>query len=133
MSAKSFSDAVALWAKKAGGDIESVATASFIETASAVVKSTPVDKGFLRNNWRVGIDAPVTATLDIPDKSGARAIAEIEGAKIFGRLVYFTNNSPYARRIEYEGWSKIKAPAGMLRINVNNFIDAVNRAVSDVK
>lgn len=130
-----FEDAVRKWAQHTGKSLENVATASFLDVASGVIQDTPVDKGHLRANWRVGIDAPATGQLDITDPSGQMAQADLaaKAPNIFGRLVYFTNNLPYARRIEYEGYSSIKAPQGMLRININRFTDAVEKAIRESK
>ena len=130
-----FEDAVKRWAQHTGKSLENVATASFLDVAGGVIRDTPVDKGQLRANWRVGIDAPATGQLDITDPSGQMAQADLaaKAPNIFGRLVYFTNNLPYARRIEYEGYSSIKAPQGMLRININRFTDAVEKAIRESK
>ena len=130
-----FEDAVKRWAQHTGESLENVATASFLDVAGGVIRDTPVDKGQLRANWRVGIDAPATGQLDIVDPSGQATQAALvnQAPNIFGRLVYFTNNLPYARRIEYEGYSSIKASQGMLRININRFTDAVERAIRENK
>lgn len=130
-----FEDAVKRWAQHTGTSLENVATASFLDVAGGVIRDTPVDKGQLRANWRVGVDAPATGQLDITDPSGQMAQADLaaKAPNIFGRLVYFTNNLPYARRIEYEGYSSIKAPQGMLRININRFTDAVEKAIRESK
>lgn len=130
-----FEDAVKRWAQHTGKSLENVATASFLDVAGGVIRDTPVDKGQLRANWRVGIDAPATGQLDITDPSGQATQAALinQAPNIFGRLVYFTNNLPYARRIEYEGYSSIKASQGMLRININRFNDAVEKAIRESK
>lgn len=39
--------------------------------------------------------------------------------------MFFTNNLPYAERIEYDGWSRFKAPQGMVRKNVVRWDDIV--------
>ena len=128
-----FEDAVRKWAQHTGKSLENVATASFLDVTGGVIRDTPVDKGQLRANWRVGIDAPATGQLDIVDPSGQATQAALinQAPNIFGRLVYFTNNLPYARRIEYEGYSSVKAPQGMLRININRFTDAVELAIRE--
>lgn len=130
-----FEDAVKRWAQHTGKSLENVATASFLDVAGGVIRDTPVDKGQLRANWRVGIDAPATGQLDIVDPSGQATQAALinQAPNIFGRLVYFTNNLPYARRIEYEGYSSTKAQQGMLRINIIRFTDTVERAIRESK
>ena len=135
MAGNKFEDAVRKWTQHQGKSLEHVATASFLDVGGGTIQDTPVKTGYLRANWRVGIDAPATGQLDITDPSGQIAQADLaaKAPNIFGRLVYFTNNLPYARRIEYEGYSSIKAPQGMLRININRFTDAVEKAIRESK
>ena len=130
-----FEDYVRKWANKQGKSLELMAPAVFIDIAGGTIRDTPLKNGQLRANWRVGIDAPATGQLDITDPSGQATQAALinQAPNIFGRLVYFTNNLPYARRIEYEGYSSVKAPQGMLRININRFTDAVERAIRESK
>ena len=47
--------------------------------------------------------------------------------------VYLNNNIEYGIGIEYEGKSKRKAPAGMLRINVARWDQIVRAAVKKTK
>lgn len=47
-------------------------------------------------------------------------VAETTGKVLelkLGDTFYFTNNMPYAERIEFKGWSS-KAPTGMVRVNI---------------
>ncbi len=132
---RDFSDAVAKWAKKAGIGAEKAMRAAFIDVAGGTVQDTPVKDGYLRANWRCSVTTPASGTLDETDPSGAKAASAIQqfAPNIGGNVVFFTNNLPYARRIEYEGWSKIKAPQGMLNTNINRFIEAANRAAAENK
>ncbi|WP_162455859.1 hypothetical protein [Pseudoxanthomonas kalamensis] len=43
------------------------------------------------------------------------------------------NNLPYANRIEYDGWSHTKAPAGMVRVSFARIRQIVSKAVRDNK
>lgn len=99
--------------------IDKVRRASALELFRLIIEETPVDKGVLRNNWRTQVNSPNVSEKESADPSGAQALAE--AAANLGRLqdtVFFTNNLPYAERIEYDGWSRFKAPAGMVRKNV---------------
>lgn len=99
--------------------IDKVRRASALELFRLIIEETPVDNGVLRNNWRTQVNSPNVSEKDSADPSGAQALAE--AAANLGRLqdtVFFTNNLPYAERIEYDGWSRFKAPAGMVRKNV---------------
>lgn len=132
--ASDFSDTVRQWAKKAGLATETAMQAAFIEVSQGTVQDTPVLDGYLRANWRCSANDPATGSVSTPDPSGSETLAAIQqfAPSIGGNIVFFTNNSPYARRIEYEGWSK-KAPQGMLNRNVNNFIEAAERAIKKNK
>lgn len=99
--------------------IDRVRRASSLELFRLIIEETPVDRGVLRNNWRTQVNSPNVSKKDSADPSGAQALAEATAN--LGRLqdtVFFTNNLPYAERIEYDGWSRFKAPAGMVRKNV---------------
>ncbi len=75
--------------------------------------------GRFRGNWQVSFDRPATGTVDRIDKAGAATLAA--GREILVQYdsdtygsIWFTNNVPYAQRLEY-GWSK-QAPAGIVRV-----------------
>lgn len=132
--AADFSDTVRRWAKKAELATETAMQAAFIEVSQGTVQDTPVLDGYLRANWRCSVNAPADGIVATSDPSGTATVAAIQQfvPQIGGNVVFFTNNSPYARRIEYEGWSK-KAPQGMLNRNVNNFVEAAERAIKKNK
>lgn len=98
--------------------VDQVRRASILELFKLVIMSTPVDTGRLRGNWQTTINSPASAALDRLDPNGGIALAEVL-ANMGGLLdvVYFSNNLPYAERIEYEGWSA-QAPEGMVRRHV---------------
>lgn len=102
---------------------ENVIKKSVFDLTSAIIQDTPVDSGRLRANWLVSFNTPIDAELKLEDKDGnatiAKAKALIGGSKV--PLVYWINNNlPYANHIEYGG-SKLKAPQGMVRINILRF------------
>lgn len=93
------------------------------DLTSSIIQDTPVDTGRLRANWLVSFNTPIDAELKLEDKEGnatiSKAKALIGGSKV--PLVYWIqNNLPYANHIEYGG-SKLKAPQGMVRINILKF------------
>lgn len=132
---RDFSDAVSKWAKKAGLNAEKAMRAAFVDVSGGTVQDTPVKNGYLRANWRCSVTVPAGGTITEADPSGAKTINAIQqfAPNIGGNVVFFTNNLPYARRIEYEGWSKIKAPRGMLNINIDRFVAAANKAAAENK
>lgn len=121
-----FEDQVRRFGRTTMERIDKTRRASTLELFRLIIVETPVDDGVLRNNWRTQVNGPNTDSLDSEDPSGARALAE--AAANLGELkdtVFFTNNLPYAERIEYDGWSRFKAPQGMVRKNVVRWDDIV--------
>ena len=51
----------------------------------------------------------------IPLSQAASIVARLK----LDDIVYIANALPYARRIEFEGWSKFKAPNGVYRVAAN--------------
>ena len=72
--------------------------------------------------------------LEIEDKSGmatvSKATAETLRLKA-GQTIFLVNHLPYGPALEY-GWSK-QAPAGMVRITVEEFGGVVNSSADEAK
>lgn len=75
--------------------------------------------GRFRGNWQVTFDRPAVGAIDRVDKAGTVTLAA--GREVLAHYdsgeygsIWFTNNVPYAKRLEY-GWSK-QAPAGIVRV-----------------
>lgn len=99
---------------------EKVIRGTLLSFTSRVIKETPVDTGRLRGNWQASLNVPENAPVERLQRSpegvaNTDANASLNNLKI-GDIFWFTNNLPYARRIE-EGYS-LQAPQGMLRRNV---------------
>lgn len=113
--------------------IDKVRRASVLELFKLVIFATPIDTGRLRGNWQTTINSPATASIGRLDTSGAAAMAEaVANLGSLADVVWFTNNLPYAERIEYDGWSK-QAPEGMVRKHVASWkriVEAKARAFS---
>jgi hypothetical protein len=121
----SFSDYVRRRTRQVEGQAEELARGTFIALMVAVVKDTPVDTGRLQGNWQCTLNDPAGGVVD--RKGDDAPIGEIH-ATVKGPGVYWlSNNLPYAHRIEFDGWSHTKAPAGMLRINVRRFKSILRR------
>jgi hypothetical protein len=117
----SFSGDIAKWRKNIEQDSEKMLVTLCLSIQSRTIEETPVDTGRLRNNWFLGVNQPNLDSTDTSNKSGGDAINQglsVRYSIKLGDRVYLTNNMPYARRIEYDGWSKVKAPQGMLRVTV---------------
>ena len=107
------------WTKKALDRLDKTRRASALELFRLIILSTPVDNGMLINNWRTQTNTPNTGSRQALSTVGADSLREAQ--KNLGKLedtVFFTNNLPYAYRIEFDGWSRYKAPQGMVRKNV---------------
>lgn len=99
-----------------------------------VIMRTPVDTGRLKGNWQTSQGAPVTGTVTTTDPSGGKAIVAMAAAiGGWGSVSYLANNLPYAHRVEYDGWSHTKAPAGMVRVSLARINAIVAKATRDNK
>lgn len=98
--------------------VDKIRRASVLELFKLVIYASPVDTGRLRGNWQTTINSPATAATTRDDPSGAAALAEaMANLGSLADVVWFSNNLPYAERIEYEGWSR-QAPEGMVRRHI---------------
>lgn len=107
-----------------------------VELSNRVIMKSPVDTGRFRANWNVGNGSIDYATSESTDKQGNTALKnslEINSIKINGQTIYITNSLPYAYRLEYEGWSKVKAPAGMVRVTLAELNSITNKVAFEVK
>ena len=140
-----FSLDISRWVERSKGNADLVVRKVALEVLTRVVMMSPVDTGRFRGNWTVSIGsvdssvsaedksrvlgAIVPASGDVDPSGGAtiaRGSAVIPGASA-GQSIFITNNLPYARRLEH-GWSK-QAPAGMVRVVVQEFNDMIQKSV----
>lgn len=131
----SFKSDLERFAQKVEVDSEKVFRGTSIAIFSSIVKRTPVDKGRLRANWQVDINKVAKGQLDSVDKSGAKAISAGSTKANQATLddsVYIVNNLPYAEAIE-NGHSRVKAPAGMVKVTLTEFQKEVKKQANKVK
>ena len=104
---------------------------SVIDLTSDIISDTPVDTGRLKNNWfpSVGAASEQTAEATV-NEAGDRSNSFVNNQLALDKTFYFTNNLPYAFRIEFEGWSKVKAPQGMVRRNAIRWKQIIKRAAN---
>jgi len=103
--------------------------------ARNIIKRSPVLTGRFRNNWFPQLGSPSTEMTDSADKSGGIVTAATQKTVNdvrFGHVFYFINNLPYALALEY-GHSKVKAPAGMVRVSLADYKNIVDREVKAIK
>lgn len=117
--------------------IEKALRGAAIELFGEIVKRTPVGNpslwknpappgytgGRLRGNWQAKISSPERSTTEHVDKSGTDTIAKgaqkIRRFTLKDKSIWFSNNLPYADRVE-QGWSS-QRPAGMVRTTIKMF------------
>lgn len=120
---------------RAKGNIEQAVRQTVVLAAQGVVMNSPVDTGRLRASWNFSVGRPDGATSERVDKSGGatlnRIASAMQGQKP-GPSFYIVTGLPYARRIEYEGYSQ-KAPQGMVGITLANLPDAIRRYVAGLQ
>jgi hypothetical protein len=103
-------------AKRTGQRAEKVAAATLISTFTEIIGRTPVDTGRLQGEWQTTVQSPPATQAG--KRSKGSAILELVTTIDDPDLYFFSNNMPYAARIEFDGHSSIKAPAGMVRVSL---------------
>lgn len=90
--------------------------------------------GRFRGSWQMQIGSPATGLIRTADKDGSATAAShastVAAAKA-GDVIYMTNNTPYAERIE-QGWSR-QAPVGLVALTVVEFNVLFDEAVNGVR
>ena len=136
------------FAAKAKENAELVVRKTVIDIGKSLVLMSPVGnpdlwknpppKGYVggrfRANWQHGYNQVQAGQIDARDAGGGDTIAglrsSIDAADAFG-VHYIVNSLPYARRLEYEGWSS-QAPAGMVGITTVRFQEFINKAAQEL-
>lgn len=136
-----FSQQVEKWAKKTGITMENAVKAIRVQVLSGVIRRSPVLDSGLVQSWIATTGEPSHDVVDVPEGDrvngeSAKAKAISEAVKIaqsgVDSIFWLTNNKPYVRRIEYEGWSKIKAPEGMVRITLQELKTGLEKLLKNV-
>ena len=130
---KAFTKGIANFARKCGIAADTVVKKITLEVHKEIMLRTPVDTGYARCNWQIGIESRPDGTIEATDKSGgaatAGAMAQIANIKA-GGVNYIVNNVPYIAALEF-GHSQ-QSPNGMVRITVSRWqtiCDEAARAV----
>jgi len=86
----------------ANNDIRSI----YFAGLSSVIKGTPVDKGRARNNWFLSVGASSNDITTSESVNGDASQAQLNHMpkNVLNKKVYFTNNLPYIRTLEYGGY-----------------------------
>ena len=124
---------VSRFVAQAKGNADLVVRRVALDLFTRVVRRSPVDTGRFRANWQTSVGAINTTTSEATDKSGSTSVARAQavvGSAHAGDRIFLANSLPYARRLEY-GHSK-QAPAGMVRVTLQEYQGIVERAAGGV-
>ena len=71
-----------------------------------VIRRTPVDTGRVRNNWFLTTHEPSGKVRVGKNQGGAASFTQLKKIpkRVLGKRVYFTNNLPYIKTLEYGGY-----------------------------
>lgn len=127
----SFASDIRKYADKQKRNLNEVATESLVNLSASVIIKTPVKEGILANNWQATTDAPASSVILNANNSGQMQDVEQAIGASLGGIYYLVNNLPYARPIEFLGYSQ-KAPNGMLRISIENYQKFIDNAISQL-
>lgn len=115
-----------LIAKRIKDRHEEINRRALIAVSRRIILKTPVDTGNARNGWVFSFSGS-----ESPEDDALKAVVvAIEPMKI-GQLGYFLSYVPYIMPLEL-GHSK-QAPAGMVRLSVNQWDRIVQKAVREVR
>ena len=144
----SFSADVTKFVVKAKKNPRKARDGVLLKLFGAIIKQTPVGNpslwkskpppgyvgGRLRGNWQTNVGSPNLDANRTP-KEQYTTIARMQmiqdPANDMSAPIYFTNNLPYAQRIEF-GSHSTQAPAGMMRINITRFENLMKREAAKV-
>jgi len=107
---------ISAFAKKTKGSLDETVRAIQLSLFSGVIRDTRVDTGRLRGNWQTNVGSPNTSTTDRLDPSGNAAISDAASDNVSGKVVYLTNNLPYARVWEVQDGMVARNMARIQRI-----------------
>lgn len=108
------------FAKKAKIELEAAHRLSIIKVVDSLVFGSAVDTGRFRSNWVGGVNSVNTYAGHEPESADATRTRLLGSIPPVGGVYYITNSLPYARRLEYEGWSQ-QMPAGIVRITAMQY------------
>ena len=112
-----------------------------LDLYTRVILATPVDTGRARGGWACSVGAPDTSDTGRTDTTGQGSVGAMTSQisaqqSVLGVKMYLTNNVEYIRFLEYGGEigarGSPQAPQGMVRVAVNQFADALERANKNI-
>lgn len=120
--------------KRAGDKADLLVRKVAMDLGGQMIEKSPVDTGRFKNNWQTSLGGLNKSTSAGADASASQAVGALHaavGAWNPGQTIFISNSLPYAQRLEM-GWSK-QAPAGIVRLTVQNYAEAVRKAAQEVR
>jgi len=120
---------ISRWVEAEKLDQDKAVRGGALQIFGGIVERTPVLSGALRANWQAELNRPNEATVPFTGAPGAAAAtattkaSEIMRGYMPGNVIWFTNNMPYAQKME-EGGSG-QAPSGMVDVTLREFDKAI--------
>ena len=80
----------------------------YLSGLTNITQATPADKGRARNNWFLSVGKASSKTRAEGDKTGSGSLASLLKMPriVLGKTLYYTNNLPYIKLLEYGGYPK---------------------------
>lgn len=128
--------------------MEKVVYQSMVSVSTDIILNTPVDEGFARNSWTMGINTTSVNYSTVRGPVGTAAINRVKGEmKKFklGDEIYLLSNLVYMPVLEFgqygtgagatyrstrDGFS-VQAPNGMVRVAINRFQAGLDEAIKN--
>ncbi len=143
-----FAAQVRAWTEKAKTRTELVIKQSVVNLGTSLLQNTVVGDptrwkrkptlgyvpGALMANWNFSIGLIDETNGKPPNRDVNAGVERLKTAllpSVADKDIYLVNAQPYARRIEYEGWSQ-QAPAGFVRSTAVQCDQFVNQAIQQV-
>ena len=144
----SFGEDLRKLCERTKADMRTVVRTTAIDLQAGMVDRAPVDTGRLRANFQAGIGEINRSTGESPGSDAKMRTAAAMVAWKPGQTIFLTNSLPYAYVAEYglygkppgsangpktiAGYSR-QAPAGFVRLTVQDFSERLHAAVQAVK
>lgn len=101
---------------------------------AGITRRNPVDTGYSRAAWNIGIDKPNDSTpgkydknIQVPPPDQGRKTEPLNHAKLLDQQTFITNAVEYVPYLE--GGSSQQAPAGMVLVTVEAVVTELNQFI----
>lgn len=116
--------------------LEHVVQAAPKELSYRIIGRWAVDTGSSANSWTPNVGDPIAKNVDTTGGSIAPVLGRVDAVTRSispGDKYSLANGKPYARRLEYAGWSQRHMPNGAVRISVAEWQPIVDGSARDAR